>query len=106
VGQTTKEMRQRHYGDGLKIKRKADGLGDHFFDHATEMGLDLSKSCKMDILMENFQLAIMGSVQPGQPWTQSRLDKLEADLQHRFQCLQKNGDIGLQDETRRRKHGQ
>ena len=106
VGQTTKEMRQRHSGHRSEIKRRADGLGAHFYDHAIEMGLDLSKSSKMSILMENFQLSIVGSVQPGQPWTQSRLDKLEADLQHRFQCLQKHGGMGLQDETRRRKHGQ
>ena len=70
------------------------------------MSLDLSRGSQMDILMENFQLAIVGSVQAGQPWTQSRLDRLEADLQHRFQCLQKHGGMGLQDETRRRKHGQ
>ena len=106
VGQTTKELRQRHYGHRSEIKRKADGLGAHFHDHAVEMGLDLSKSSSMDTMMDNFQLAVVGSVQPGQPWTQSRLDKLEADLQHRFQCLQKHGGMGLQDETRRRRYGQ
>ena len=106
VGQTSNEMRKRHYGHRSEIKRRSDGLGAHFHDHAVAMGLDLSKSGEMDNLMDNFQLSIVGSVQPGQPWTQARLDQLEADLQHRFQCLQKHGGMGLQDETRRRNHGQ
>ena len=57
------------------------------------MGLDLKKSKDMDILMKEFQLAIVGSVQPGMPWTKSRLDNLESDLQQR--CLLKHdGGIG------------
>ena len=58
------------------------------------------------ILLLYFHLAVVGSVQPGQPWTKTRLDSLESDLQHRFQCLQKHGGIGIRDETRRRKNGQ
>ena len=72
----------------------------------TEMGLDLKKGEDMNRLMKEFQLAIVGSVQPGMPWTQSRLDNLEADLQHRFQCLLKHGGIGKRDETKRGRNGQ
>ena len=60
----------------------------------------------MDQIMKNFHLAVVGSVQPGKPWSQSRLDKMEADLKHRFQCLEKHGGIGIRDETRRRRNGQ
>ena len=49
---------------------------------------------------------IVGSVQSGKPWTQDRLDGLEADLQHRFQCLLKHGGMGKRDETKRRRNGQ
>ena len=70
------------------------------------MGLDLKKGEDMNRHMKEFQLAIVGSVQPGMPWTQSRLDNLEADLQHRFQCLLKHGGIGKRDETKRRRNGQ
>ena len=70
------------------------------------MGLDLKIGNQMDRLMQHFHLAVVGSVQPGKPWTQARLDNLESDLQHRFQCLQKHGGIGIRDETRRRRNGQ
>ena len=106
VGQTTMEMRKRHYGHRDEIKRQSDGIGEHFHHHAIEMGLDLKKSVDMDRLMNEFKLAVVGSVQPGMPWTQSRLDTLESDLQHRFQCLLKHGGIGKRDETRRRRNGQ
>ena len=74
--------------------------------HAVQMGLDLTKSKNMDELMKSFKLAIVGSVQPGMPWTQTRLDNLESDLQHRFQCLLKHGGMGKRDETKRRRNGQ
>ena len=66
------------------------------------MGLDPKKSDDLDLIMEQFHLAILGSVQPDMPCSQARLDKLEADLQHRFQCLLKHGGMGKRDETRRR----
>ena len=106
VGQTTKEMRRRHYGHRDEVKRASDGVGEHFNLHAVELGLDLKSSKDMEVLMKNFQLAVVGSVQPGQPWTQARLDSLESDLQHRFQCMQKHGGMGIRDETRRRRNGQ
>jgi hypothetical protein len=69
------------------------------------LGLDLKKSSDMDELLQSFKLTIVGSVQSGQPWTQERLDGLESDLQHRFQCLLKHGGMGKRDETKRRKNG-
>ena len=106
VGQTTMEMRRRHYGHRDEVKRGSDGIGEHFHQHADDMRLDLRKGEDMDRLMSEFKLVIVGSVQPGQPWTQSRLDNLEADLQHRFQCLLKHGGMGKRDETKRRRNGQ
>ena len=106
VGQTTKEMRRRHYGHRDEIKRRSDGIGEHFNDHAIQLGLDLKKSRDMEELMKSFKLTIVGSVQSGKPWTQDRLDSLESDLQHRFQCLLKHGGIGKRDETKRRRNGQ
>ena len=88
------------------MKTGTEGLGEHFHAHAAQLGLDLKVGKEMDQLMQNFQLAVVGSVQPGKPWSQSRLDNLEADLQHRFQCLEKHGGIGIRDETRRRRNGQ
>ena len=70
VGQTSNEMRKRHYGHRSEIKRRSDGLGAHFHDHAVAMGLDLRKSREMDNMMDNFQLSMVGSVQQGQSWTQ------------------------------------
>jgi hypothetical protein len=36
VGLTTKEMRKRHYGHSDEIKRRSDGIGEHFNDHAIQ----------------------------------------------------------------------
>ena len=100
------EMRRRHYGHRDEVKRSSDGIGEHFHQHAEDLGLNLKNRDDMEKLMEQFKLVLVGSVQPGQPWTQTRLDSLEADLQHRFQCLLKHGGIGKRDETRRRNLGQ
>ena len=97
VGQTTMEMRRRHYGHRDKVKKGSDGIGEHFKKHAEEMRLDLRRGEDFDRIMREFKLVIVGSVQPGQPGTQSRLDNLEADLQH--------GGLGKRDETKERKNG-
>ena len=106
VGQTTTEMRKRHYGHREEIKKCSDGIGEHFHQHSVQMGLDLKNSKDMEELMKMFKLVIVGSVQPGMPWTQDRLDRLESDLQHRFQCMLKHGGMGKRDETKRRRNGQ
>jgi hypothetical protein len=62
------------------------------------MGLDLTKSKDMD--------EIMKSVQPGMPWTQTRLANLGSELQNRFQCLLKARMIGKRENNERRRNGQ
>ena len=106
VGQTTQELRKRHYGHRDEVKRHSDGVGEHFHAHAVELGLDLKSSKDMEALMKSFHLAVVGSVQPDQPWSQARLDSLESDLQHWFQCMDKHGGMGKRDETKRRRNGQ
>ena len=56
--------------DRQEIKRRSDGIGEHFNDHAIQLGLDLKKSSDMDELLTSFKLTIVGSVQSGKPWTQ------------------------------------
>ena len=99
------EMRKRHYGHRDEIKRSSDGIGEHFHQHSIELGLDLKKSTDMDELMRNFKLAIVGSVQPNMPWTQTRLDNLESDLQHRFQCMLKHGGMGKETKQKEEEMG-
>ena len=41
IGQTTRTMQKRHYGHRAEVKTAADGLGEHFHQHAAELGLDV-----------------------------------------------------------------
>ena len=45
-----------------------NGKGEKF--HEDELGIDLRVGDDMDTIMREFKLLIVGSVQPGQPWTQ------------------------------------
>ena len=96
-------MQRRHYGHRAEVKTAADGLGNHFHQHALELGLDLNKD--MDTIMENCSLTIVASVQPDQPWSRSRLDNLEADLQDRVMTFEKHGGMNRR-EDRQRCNGQ
>ena len=58
-------MRERHYGHRSEIRSGADGLGKHFLEHGANLNL------KNDVQPG----------QPGQPWTQDNLDRLEGKLQ-------------------------
>ena len=91
---------RRQYSHRDEVKRGSDGIGEHFNQHSVEMGLDLKKGDDMGRIMREFRLVIVG-----QPRTQSRLDNLEADLQHGFQCLLKHGGMGKRDETKRKRNG-
>jgi hypothetical protein len=58
--------------------------------------------------MANFSLVIVASVRP--PATpeeeaacHARLDRLEADLQHRLRCLYEHGGMNLRDDNLRRR---
>ena len=103
IGQTTRTMQKRHYGHRAEVKTAADGLGHHFHQHALMLGLDLNTD--MDTIMQNCSLTIVASVEPDQPWSRSRLDNLEADLQDRVMTFEKHGGMNRR-EDRRRCNGQ
>ena len=92
-------MQKRHYGHRSEVKTAADGLGQHFHDHAVELGMDLDN--QMDQIMENCRITIVASVEPDQPWSRSRLDALEADLEDRVMTLEKHGGMNRREERRR-----
>ena len=78
IGQTIRTMQKRHYCHRAEVKTAADGLGEHFNQHAAELGLDVNTD--LDTVMTNCSIVIVASVEPDQPWSQTRLDALEADL--------------------------
>ena len=91
IGQTTRTMQKRHYGHRSEVKTAADGLGEHFHQHAEELGLNVNTD--MDRIMENCSIVIVASVEPNQPWSKTRLDALEADLEDRVMTLDKHGGM-------------
>ena len=99
VGQTIRTMQKRHYGHRSEVKTAADGLGEHFNLHAAQMGLNLDT--QMDQIMEHCDITIIASVEPDQPWSQMRLDALEADLQDRVMTLEKHGGMNRREDRRR-----
>ena len=99
TGQTTKTMRQRHYGHRSEVKRKEDGVGAHFFHHAEELGINLDT--KMEDIMQHFNLTIIASVEPDMPWSRDRLDTLESDMMERMMTMESYGGINLRVERRR-----
>ena len=74
----------KHFENQDELKRRNNGLGEHFHNHALEMGLDLKIGNKMYRLKQHVHQAVVGCVQPGKLWTQARLDNLQSDVQHRF----------------------
>ena len=106
VGQTTQEMRQRHYGHRSDIKSGTAGLGSHF-NEVHGNGLDLKIKENLEACMESFSLTIVASVRaPANPEEQescqTRLDRLEGDLQHRLRCMDEHGGLNIRDENTRR----
>ena len=56
--------------------------------------------------MRHFKLNIIASVKPGQPWNQTKLDKLEGDFQKRLMCMDYNGGMNKRDDNlRKRRQG-
>ena len=92
-------MQKRHYGHRAEVKSAADGLGDHFHQHALEMGLDVNKD--IDIIMQSCSIAIVASVEPDQPWSRKRLDQLDSDLEDRAMLLEKHGGMNRREDRRR-----
>ena len=75
-------------------------MGEHFKVHHGE-GLDLRKDNNIEVAMQTFTIVIIASVQPGHRDSQKRLDRLEADMQHRLMCMDIHGGLGIRDETKR-----
>ena len=92
-------MQKRHYGHRSEVKTAADGLGEHFHQHAEELGLNVNTD--MDRIMENCSIVIVASVEPNQPWSKTRLDALEADLEDRVMTLDKHGGMNRREDRRR-----
>ena len=101
TGQTTRSMRDRHYGHRSEVKRNEEGLGAHFYNHAQELNLNLSVQNNMEELMKHFKLSIIASVEPDMPWSGDRLDKLESDMMERLMTMEQYGGINLRVERRR-----
>jgi hypothetical protein len=92
-------MQKRLYGHRSEVITAADGLGEHFNIHAAHMGLNLDT--QIDQIMQYCNITIIASVEPDQPWSKSRLDALEADLQDRMMTLEKHGGMNRREERRR-----
>ena len=107
IGQTKQTMVARHYGHRTEVKEGLDGLGRHFKE-VHGQGLDLYKKEDLATCLESFQLKVIASVRP--PSTpeeelacHTRLDRLEADMQHRLRCMKENGGMCIRDENSRRR---
>ena len=96
--QTTQTVQKRHYGHRSEIKRCEEGIGAHFYNHASDMGLNLTS--QMDDL-KFCQLTIVGSVEPDKPASRARLDKLKADIQNRLMTMERHWGMNLREEVRR-----
>ena len=107
TGQTRQTMVARHYGHRSEVKQGADGLGRHFKE-VHGVGMDLFKKEDLARCLESFNLQIIGSVKPPatpeeEPVCQARLDRLEADMQHRLRCMSESGGMNLRDENIRKR---
>ena len=99
TGQTTQNVQKRHYGHRSEVKRGEEGMGNHFYNHAKEMGINLETN--LDDIMKHCKLTIVASVEPGAPGCKGRLDRLEADIQNRFMTMERHGGMNLREEVRR-----
>jgi hypothetical protein len=53
--------------------------------------------------MQYFQMTFIASVDPGKPWTQEDLDRLEAKFQIFWMAIECNGGVNLMDESKRKR---
>ena len=101
VGQTIRSLAERHRNHRSEIRTAADGLGAHFHAHLVDMGLNPRVDNNIENIVPYLQLAIIASVNPDSPGAQERLDRVEADFQHRLMTMNVHGGMNLRDETRR-----
>ena len=74
TGQTSRSMRDRHYGHRSEVKRNEEGVGAHFFLHAQERNINVQNN--LDDIIQHFNISIIASVEPDMPWSRDRLHKL------------------------------
>ena len=97
-------MRKRHLGHRGEIRAGADGLGRHFKEHG--VGLDLrNEDVFENNIMKHFELTVIGSVEPGKPYSQKNLDRLEGKMQQQLMTMDYQGGINLRDDVKKRRHG-
>ena len=97
-------MAARHRGHRNEIKSSQPGLGEHFHQHAIKMGMDPKVDKILDTVMNFFRLTIIGSVEETKPGAAARLDRLEADMQHRLMTMEIHGGMNIRDENKRGKN--
>ena len=97
IGQTTKTMRERHYGHRNEIKRGEAGQGQHFHKHMVENGWDI------DQVSEFIDLTIIASVDETRMDAKNRLDRLETDFQNRLMTMDFHGGMNERNDKNRGK---
>ena len=98
-------MRARHLGHRSEIRSGADGLGRHFLEkHGLGLNLKNEEIFEKNV-MKHFKLTIIASVEPGQPWTNKKLDELEGRFQKNLMAMDYNGGMNIRDEVKRRRAG-
>jgi hypothetical protein len=103
IGQSTRTMRARHLGHRAEIRSGADGLGKHFLEqHGQGFNLKNDELFEEKV-MKHFSLTVIASVEPGKPWSQSKLDQLEGQFQKNLMTMDYNGGLNIRDEVKRRR---
>ena len=51
-------------------------------------------------VMRHFELTVIANIQPGQPWTQDNLDRLEGKFQKNLMSMDYDGGMNIRDETK------
>ena len=65
-------------------------MGEHFLNtHGVAINLKDDKTFENNV-MKHFKLTILASVEPGQPWSLTKLDQLEGDFQKKLMCMDYN----------------
>ena len=95
-------MKERHWGHRSAFRSVAYGLGKHFLGHEINLNLKNEKIFE-EIVMRHFELTVIAGVQPGQPWTQDNLDRLEGKFQKNLMSMDCNGGMNVRDETKRKR---
>ena len=100
VGQTKNRLSIRHLGHREEIRQGQKGMGEHFKERHGG-GLDLRRDNNIEVAMETFEICVIASVEKGKRDSGKRLDKLEADFQHRLMCMDAHGGLNIRCEARR-----